>query len=204
MIVCPPVCPQCCAQTCLSEEVRWGEGCWPIQCYTPLCRPLGPCPGIQVTHKGEEGCRECAVQRPKYNSPEALLLLLLLPRGSCQPGGAQPRVRGPRPQPARPQPGPRASTALTEPPPQLEPRTPPPAGSAQRQPCNHIFRSVNATPDRRSIVLPCFSSASHRTCRPFNATKCGREESSYAAHHCLASQSFLRCVGGAGVHRWWM
>ena len=104
-------------------------------------------PSVYPGHsQGGEGCRECAVQRPKYNSPE--LLLLLLPRGSCQPGGAQPRCSGWQPGPSQPDlnlvQGPRQ-------PPQLEPRTPP-TGSARRQRCNQIFRSVNAT-DCLSLFL---------------------------------------------------
>ena len=56
-------------------------------------------PSVYPGHsQGGEGCRECAVQRPKYNSPE---LLLLLPRGSCQPGGAQPRCSGWQPGPSQ-------------------------------------------------------------------------------------------------------
>ena len=131
MIVCPQVCPPCCTQTCLSEEVReGGEG--GVSQYATV--PILPCTGhwapVYPGHSqgGAGVLRVCTVQwwkqqqRPKYNSPEALLLLLL-PRGSCQPGGggAQPRFGGPRPQPDLNLVLARASTALTEPPPQLEP-----------------------------------------------------------------------------------
>ena len=128
----PSSLPPCCTQTCLSEEVREGgeEG---VSASTPQCQySLVPATGPPVYPGHSQGgagvLRVCTVQwwkqqqRPKYNSPEALLLLLL-PRGSCQPGGggAQPRFGGPRPQPDLNLVLARASTALTEPPPQLEP-----------------------------------------------------------------------------------
>ena len=149
VIVCPPVCPLLYTDLFVrgSEGGGWGSirhsaalpcaGHWAPRVSRSLTRGSRGVESVQSA-----GCWK--QQRPKYNSPEEALLLLL-PRGSCQPGGAQPRWLGfplPRPRPARPQPGPRASTALTDPP-QLEPRA---AGPAWRQPCNHTFllSSVNA------------------------------------------------------------
>ena len=156
---------------------------------------IGPRPCIQVTHKGGRGV-ECAVQRPKYNSPE---LLLLLPRGSCQPGGAQPRCSGWQPGPSQPDlnlvQGPRQ-------PPQLEPRTPP-TGSARRQRCNQIFRSVNAT-DCLSFLL--FRPFFHHSRRSFNGGR-SVDKSGAAMRHTTVSPRNPFCVAwggsgrGRGVHR---
>ena len=86
---------------------------------------------IQVTHKGEQGVGSAAaalVLWPKYNSPEEEALLL--PRGlppPCQAGPTSLPGSG-RP----PQTSPRASTALTNQPPQLEPPSRPNRATAMQ------------------------------------------------------------------------
>ena len=85
---------------------------------------------IQVTHKGEQGVGSAAaalVLWPKYNSPEEEALLL--PRGLPPlPGGAH----QPPWQWQAPQTSPRASTALTNQPPQLEPPSRPNRATAMQ------------------------------------------------------------------------
>ena len=85
---------------------------------------------IQVTHKGEQGVGSAAaalVLWPKYNSPEEEALLL--PRGLPPlPGGPTSLPGSGRP----PQTSPRASTALTNQPPQLEPPSRPNRATAMQ------------------------------------------------------------------------
>ena len=120
----PSSLPPCCTQTCLSEEVRGERGCCPIHCCAGWWAP-----SLYPGHS-QGGARVLGVQCNVGNTGQNIIL----PRRCCCHGALVSLVLGPslgfwvpsRPSHSQPdlnllQLGPRASTALTEPPPQLEP-----------------------------------------------------------------------------------
>ena len=129
----PSSLPPCCTQTCLSEEVRGERGCCPIHCCAGWWAP-----SLYPGHS-QGGARVLGVQCNVGNTGQNIIL----PRRCCCHGALVSLVLGPslgfwvpsRPSHSQPdlnllQLGPRASTALTEPPPQLESLPPTAAGPA--------------------------------------------------------------------------